>query len=319
MSEADTIAVTAPLESFAILEVYGKDAERFLQGQCTAQLAHANETFAPLAAFCTPKGRMVANTRIFRPEPERYWLIMHPSIVDALEQHLRKYSVFYKATLNVRTDIMLQGIHASSTALMTYTAALPATLPGAWVHCGNNGYLLQIEGDACLIWIGTSECPYSLNGGNLAQGEWQRLQIDAGIAWLQASQSDAWLPQMINWEALGGISFKKGCYTGQEVVARAHFRGQVKRRLMHLCAADVLEAPCVGDSVIDSTSDRDVGTVLAVAPSVSEGWDLLAVVSQKEEMPPLSVGGEIAAVIALPYAVERRDPEEMIASIATTE
>lgn len=317
MSEADTVAVTAPLESFAILEVAGKDAERFLQGQCTAQLAHANDAFAPLAAFCTPKGRMVANTRIFRPEPERYWLIMHPSIVDVLEQHLRKYIVFYKATLTVRTDIILQGIHASSTALTAYTAALPATLAGAWVNCGT-GYLLRVEGEACLVWVGTSECPYRVDSSTLAQGDWQRLQIDAGIAWLQASQSDAWLPQMINWEALGGISFKKGCYTGQEVVARAHFRGQVKRRLMHLCAADTLEAPCVGDSVIDSTSERDIGTILAVAPGVSEGWELLAIVSQKEEMPALSVHGDIVTAVALPYAIERRDPEELIASIAAT-
>lgn len=315
MSETDTVAITAPLESFAILEVCGKDAERFLQGQCTAQLAHASDAFAPLAAFCTPKGRMIANTRIFRPEPERYWLIMHPSIVDALEQHLRKYIVFYKAALTVRSDIILQGLHASSTALTAYTAALPATLAGAWVNCGN-GYLLRVEGDECLVWIGGNECPYSVNSSTLTQGDWQRLQIEAGIAWLQASQSDAWLPQMINWEALGGISFKKGCYTGQEVVARAHFRGQVKRRLMHLCAADTLEAPCVGDSIIDSTAERDVGTVLAVAPSISEGWELLAVVSQKEEMPPLAINGEIVTAIELPYAVERHDPEEMVAAIA---
>ena len=313
-SEATTVAVTAPLESFAILEVQGKDAERFLQGQCTAQLAHANGVFAPLAAFCTPKGRMMANARLFRPEPERYWLIMHPSIVDALEQHLRKYIVFYKAVLSVRTDIMLQGIHTLSSAPSAYSAALPATLPGAWVTCGS-GYLLRVEGEGCVVWLGDTECPYSVEGETLSQGDWQRLQIEAGIAWLQASQSDAWLPQMINWEALGGISFKKGCYTGQEVVARAHFRGQVKRRLMHLCAADALEGPCVGDSVVDTASERDVGTVLSVAPAVGEGWDMLAVVSQKEEMPTLSVNGEVTIIIDLPYAIERHDPEEMVATL----
>lgn len=317
MSEANSVTVTAPLESFAVLEVYGKDAERFLQGQCTAQLAHANAFFAPLAAFCTPKGRMVANTRIFRPEPDRYWLIMHPSTVDVLEQHLRKYIVFYKATLTLRTDIVLQGIHASSEALAPYAAALPASLPGAWVS-NQQDYLLRIEGEDCLVWLGTQECPFSIEHGLLSQGDWQRLQIEAGVAWLQASQTDAWLPQMINWEALGGISFKKGCYTGQEVVARAHFRGQVKRRLMHLCAADTLEAPCVGDPIVDSTSEREVGTVLAVAPGINEGWELLAVVSQKEELPPLCVHGDIVTPEALPYAIERRDPEEMVAALTPT-
>lgn len=313
-SEATTVAVTAPLESFDILEVQGKDAERFLQGQCTAQLAHANDVFAPLAAFCTPKGRVIANTRLFRPEPERYWLILHPSIVDALEQHLRKYIVFYKAALSVRTDITLQGIHASPSALTAYSAALPATLPGAWVTC-DSGYLLRVEGEGCAMWLGDTPCPDSAKGKTLSQGDWQRLQIEAGIAWLQASQSDAWLPQMINWEALAGISFKKGCYTGQEVVARAHFRGQVKRRLMHLCAADALEGPCVGDSVVDLAFEREVGTVLAVAPAVGEGWDMLAVVSQKEEMPTLSVNGELATVMDLPYAIERHDPEDMVATL----
>ena len=313
MPAADMIAVTAPLESLAILEVQGKDAERFLQGQCTAQLAHAGSFFAPLAAFCTPQGRMVANARILRPEEGRYWLIMHPSAIEGLIVHLQKYIPFYTAALTVRSDLRLQGVYAASPALASPAVPLPATLPGAWV-AADEGYLLTIEGDRCLLWISPKAFPVA-DVKALTHRQWQRLQVDAGIVWLQASQSDKWLPQMINWEALGGISFKKGCYTGQEVVARAHFRGQVKRRLMHLCAADKLEGPCVGDDVVDTAAERAVGTILAVASGASEGWELLAVVALKEEMPPLSVDGSLVTPVSLPYAIERRDPEEMVAEL----
>lgn len=194
MSEAETVAVTAPLDSFAVLEVHGKDAERFLQGQCTAQLAHADDRFAPLAAFCTPKGRMVTNARIVRPEATRYWLLMHPSSVDVLERHLRKYIVFYKATLAVRNDVAVQGLQASREGLTSLTAPLPPTLPGAWVALGSDGLLMKVEGERCLLWIGTSSFPHSAHVDALPQGTWQRLQVEAGIAWLQASQTDAWLP-----------------------------------------------------------------------------------------------------------------------------
>ncbi len=133
--------------------------------------------------------------------------------------------------------------------------------------------------------------------------------IQAGLAWLDADQRDSYLPQMINWEALGGISFKKGCYTGQEVVARAHFRGQVKKRLFRAqLEGDSLPAP--GASITDA-NDKPKGEVLAAELDAYGQAELLAVLSTKEDIGPLSVNGQAVKLLKLPYPIERVDPETL--------
>lgn len=314
-SAISSLAITAPLAHFAVLEIAGADAETFLQGQATAQLSHANDHFAPLAAFCTPKGRIIANVRIVRPEEARYWLILPASTLPLLEQHLNKYGVFYKAIIKQRDDLHVYGVNADETALQAELGcATPLARAGA-CQVRTDSALVRVEGDARYIYLATS----SPAATPLDTTDWWHQEINAGVAWVDASQSDAWLPQMLNWEALAGISFKKGCYTGQEVVARAHFRGQVKKRLMRLESEITDEAaslPAIGNSIMDVEGEtpKAIGTVLAVAPS-NDGarWVMLAVVNQKEEMPGMEINEVPVWDAGLPYEVTRLDPEHIVA------
>lgn len=306
------------LTHLKVLECEGPDAARFLQGQTSANIDHANGEFAPLTAFCTPKGRMIANAELLRVAADRYWLLLDVSLSEPLAAQLGKYAPFYKITLRRRDDLALFGLIGSPAdvddlpelpeaewhmALNDEIVALrqPARIP-RWV-------LAMPEEPAIAIWN-----RLAAKAGPAGNRLWQRLDIDAGIAWLNAEHSDALLPQMINWEALGGISFRKGCYTGQEVVARAHFRGQVKRRLQIARIAG--GTPPSQGSEIRTAAGKRVGEVFqAQAADDAASCEALIVISTgiDEDTTALYVDERELTRRPLPYALERLDPESAVA------
>ncbi|WP_438767305.1 CAF17-like 4Fe-4S cluster assembly/insertion protein YgfZ [Kushneria sp. TE3] len=307
------------LEDRVVLEVRGPDSDRFLQGQSSASTAHATETIAPPTVFCTPKGRAIANAQLIRAAPECYWLLLERSIADALHQHLAKYAAFYKAELTLRDDLAIAGLagHKAGDVLEKALPDLPQTTWGVRVspddalavtrHPHETTRLIVIAPPARIAeLIGEKYNELTLAPATL----WQRLDIEAGLLWLDERQREKWLPQMFNWEALAGISFKKGCYTGQEVVARAHYRGQVKKRLMRLSVPGE-DALAPGTEVMDATREKSLGEVVLSAPTNNAHVELLAIMTLKEDMPPLSINGETAQLMTLPYALERLDPETL--------
>lgn len=304
-----------PLVQMAVVEIDGPDSEKFLQGQTSAQVAQADGRIAPPTCFCTPKGRMIANAQLLRVAPERYWLLLEASVAAALRAHLAKYAVFYKTELRLRDDLAIIGVAGpeAASALESLEAEPPAqawsmTRSEALVvtrHPGEPSRFVAIGEAAPLIARWEALTRRATVAGN---AHWTLLDIRAGLAWIDESRREALLPQMINWEALGGISFKKGCYTGQEVVARAHYRGQVKKRLMRFRLAD--ERAAAGDTVALSAPDgKALGDIVALAPAPEGGVELLAVVTQREEMPPLRLGDTPVEALPLPYPLERLDPE----------
>ncbi|MDR9440205.1 MAG: folate-binding protein [Halomonas sp.] len=314
----DTTVMT-PLAHLGVLDVEGPDAERFLQGQTSAQVSLADGDFAPLTCFCTPKGRMLANAQLLRVGPAHYRLIMHASLVASLAEHLKKFAPFYKVELRERDDLALLGLigHEAAALAEVRFDALPS---GPWHQAGNDE--LQVlahpgprprllvclpadRAEQAWQWLREHATPV----GNAV---WRLHDIQAGLAWLDADLGDTYLPQMINWEALGGISFKKGCYTGQEVVARAHFRGQVKKRL-YRAQLEGDRLPQAGAPITD-TNDKAKGEVLAAELDAYGQAEILAVLSIKEDIGPLSVEGQTLKLLKLPYPIERVDPE----ALATT-
>ncbi|MDR5892622.1 folate-binding protein [Halomonas mongoliensis] len=311
-------AVVTPLVHLGALDVIGVGADKLLQGQASAQIAHANGDFAPLTVFCTPKGRMLANAQLLRVAEGHYRLLMHRGLVAPLAEHLGKFAAFYQAKLTPRDDLALIGLIGREAPAMA-EARLDLVPPAAWHQAGDAELqLLTHPGPRprqliCLpaeraeaLWQTLTE-----QAAPVGNGVWCLQDIQAGLAWLTPEHSDALLPQMINWEALGGISFKKGCYTGQEVVARAHFRGQVKRRLVR-AQLEGEELPGPG-SPVESAEGKAVGEVVAAELDAYGQAEVLAVLSTKEDLGPLSVAGQAFKQLKLPYAVERLDPEEVVA------
>lgn len=311
--------VLSPLVHLAVLEIAGADAERFLQGQTSAQLGLANGSFAAPTAFCTAKGRMLANAQLLRIAEQRYWLLLDRDLLEPLRTHLAKFAVFYKAELTAHDELAVIGLigHDAPALIETHLGMPP---PTTWQQIARgNTVVLRHPGQCPRLLL----CLPHAEAGNvwdtLAQHAtpvgnaiWQLHDIQAGLAWLNAAHQDSYLPQMINWEALGGISFKKGCYTGQEVVARAHFRGQVKKRLAR-GQLDGSALPEIGSPVVDAEG-KSQGDVFAAALGADGQVEILAVLTTREVSEPLRVDGQRLVLLELPYPLERLDPETMVGS-----
>ncbi|WP_110641520.1 folate-binding protein YgfZ [Salinicola sp. CPA57] len=307
------------LAHLSILECDGPDAARFLQGQTSANIDHADGEFAPLTAFCTPKGRMIANAEVLKVAAERYWLLLDASLAAPLATQLGKYAPFYKMTLRHREDLALIGMIGEPESWVG-NATLPV-LPDLDWHMSRQGDTVALRHPAnrprFLLILPISEVPSRWQAANLdvhgaTTAQWRHADIEAGVAWLTAEHSDTFLPQMINWEALGGISFRKGCYTGQEIVARAHFRGQVKRRLQ-IAMLEGTSAPAIGAD-IRSADDKRVGEIFqaAIGEDATHCDALVVLNTSQTDASALFVGDRNLTLRELPYPLERLDPEKVV-------
>lgn len=306
------------LSHLAALDVKGADAEKFLQGQTSAQVSLADGRFAPLTCFCTPKGRMLTNAQLLRLGDEHFRLLLSATLLDSLASHLKKFAAFYRAELIALPELSFIGASEEAQALAdAFELALPkqvGTHTSADQTC-----VLRCPGETPR-WLlcfdrASQNALTSVKDDEAGRNAWQLADIRSGLAWLTDAQQDHFLPQMLNWEALGGISFKKGCYTGQEVVARAHFRGQVKKRLMR-ASVETTALPEVGASLVNS-DDKSVGEVVISAFNEQGCVELLAVMSTKvsEQVTSLFLAGAPATLLPLPYPIERVDPEQLAISL----
>lgn len=315
------LASTAHLTHLACVDVKGADAETFLQGQTSAHVALANGSFAPLTCFCTPKGRMLANAQLLRLNDDHFRMVLSNSLVEPLIAHLKKFAAFYRAELSAPSGITLLG--ATPKDARTLADALDLVLPAtAWQQQSDEQdntalcYPAPAEEEEGLRWLFVISDAESEHFHAQAKARhWQLADIRRGLAWIEADQQEQYLPQMLNWEALGGISFKKGCYTGQEVVARAHFRGQVKKRL----ARGIVKGNTLVDhgASITNAAEKTVGNVVTSAASDDGQTELLAVINTKalEEENTLTLEGHPLTFGELPYRIERLDPEQLVQTL----
>ena len=313
------LTATAPLTHLAALDIKGDDVAGFLQGQTSAQVNLADGHFAPLTCFCTPKGRMLANGQLMRVADGHLRVVLAASLVEPLMAHLKKFAPFYRVTLEAADDAVLLG--ASEQDAKTLADALGLELPQAPWQQGSTAtanvlcYPQGVDQSDTYRWLFClTRAEAARFDGRADASRWQLADIRRGLTWLDADQQDAYLPQMLNWEALGGISFKKGCYTGQEVVARAHFRGQVKKRLS-LGYLDASTPPDNGASVT-TQEGKSLGNVVTSAAMENGQSAVLAVLNTRplEQSPALDIDGHTLTLTELPYTIERVDPEALAES-----
>ncbi|WP_271411191.1 CAF17-like 4Fe-4S cluster assembly/insertion protein YgfZ [Pseudomonas sp. Q1-7] len=264
-----------------LLAVRGVDAAKFLQGQVTCNLNYLDQSTSSLGARCTPKGRMISSFRILA-QGDGFLLALSSDLLEAQLNDLKKYAVFSKSTLiDESADWARFGLSQGDGALL----ALGLDLPQAADSVARDGNLIAIrlpDGRAEL-WAPSAEAA-SLEArlaAHLPRAElqaWLLAQVRAGIGQVFGSTRELFIPQMINLQALGGVSFKKGCYTGQEIVARMQYLGKLKRRLYRLELA-AGEAPLPGVELFSPVHQSSVGEVVLAAPA-AEGCELLAVLQE---------------------------------------
>lgn len=205
------------LKHFGFLKISGVDAVTFLQGYTTCDLAALKDDAAQLGALCNIQGRMLASFIVIR-QGQDLVMRMHRSLVPISIAFLAKYIVFSKAEL---TDI--------SESLRCYGALNPESAPV------EAPYPLRADKETITINLGNREEHWT-TASQLASTsdmieQWTDAELEAGTAWVDESSCEKYLPQMFNYHQMGGISFTKGCYLGQEIVARMQYRGELKKRL----------------------------------------------------------------------------------------
>jgi folate-binding protein YgfZ len=230
-----------PLEHLAITGITGSDTLNFLQGQGTQDYLQLSQRPAMPGAFCNAKGRVVANVWnvLLQQEPADIKLISHVSSAPLLQSHLKKYIPFFRGSRLTDDRMAYHGLGVSGAAVDEWlNASLGSGHAGVWQQNGHFAFVLP-DGRA-QYWLLATADDYENRLAAIEQEKvhpcehWQRLDIEAGYPWVDEHHHLSFVPQMLNLDELDGISFKKGCYTGQEVVARLHYKGQSKRTLFSL-------------------------------------------------------------------------------------
>jgi folate-binding protein YgfZ len=229
----------AALPSEALLHISGPDTLAFLQGQTTCDTRLVDAGHAVPGVYCTPQGRVVCDFLLSRLGEEHYALRMRRDIMEHSAAVLGKYIIFSRAELDSGNRGWRVAACWGEDAATVVSSVFGAAPAGRFaVHCGDGFAVVQLDDRGRQF-----ECQVACDRrGDLLQslseqcatGEetaWQTLQLQAGIARVESATVEEFVPQMLNYDVTGHISFTKGCYTGQEVVARLHYRGAPKRRL----------------------------------------------------------------------------------------
>ena len=313
MPEAHSPCPICPLPDWGVLKVSGEDAAKFLQGQATGDVLALAPGALGCGAFCTPKGRVLANFRMARGR-EAYYLFLARELVEPLQKRLQLYVLRAKVKLENLTG------HASLHALpgpdngeaLCAMGITPADLPTVWNELPDLGVLKLGRGAITDYWLMTladaGEKPWLADATRPADA-WRLRDIEAGFPLIRAATQEEFLPQMLNLDCLGGTSFTKGCYTGQEIVTRTHFLGQIKRRMFRLtCAGNLELSPGAAVVEVEGDTCKTAGQIVNACRNETGDYECLAVLSlEYADSPNLHAGsaeGPRFSRRPLPYPLE---------------
>ena len=286
--------ILCDLSHLGLLEISGRDAVTFLQGQLTNDVKLLHGTNAHYSAYCNPKGRMLALFLAFAHHNNQlgnhYHLQLSRELLEPMMKRLKMYVMRSQVEINdVSESIVKFGLNGPQAASMLAPMFSPMfsasfnkvptedfelvsvengtllKLPSA-----NNNARFEIFTDATnapLIWDALKN-----NCQIVDKNYWELLEIQAGIPDISLATQEQFVPQMLNLDILNAINFKKGCYTGQEIIARTHYLGSVKRRTY---LAEIALQPALGDKVTDAMQS-EIGQIVRCAPNLTGSFDVLA-------------------------------------------
>ncbi|MBZ2167299.1 YgfZ/GcvT domain-containing protein [Marinobacter sp. F4216] len=303
----------AALTDRVIIRVSGTGTDPFLQGQFSQNLAEVVPGYSPRAAAANPKGRAYCLTRMVR-EGDDILLDLPAALADGTLAHLQKYLMLFRGTsASIESESRILGLFGTDAASVLAGDRLPELkAPGDTLEI-KEGCLIRVEPTAeglprFELWCLTGAIEFAnLQEHSLA--DWQATEVAAGVAILSPATQEEFVPQMLNWQHLGGVHFKKGCYTGQEVIARMHFLGQLKKSLFRFALNDAATAPTPGSALL--AGDRSVGTVVNAIQYENGRCELLAVVRHDADVKALraeDAPDHSLEPLPLPYAVTEQTP-----------
>jgi folate-binding protein YgfZ len=305
----NTFSVSAPLNGIAplshlgIIRAAGSDAASFLHNQLTNDVLLMKEGQCRLAAFCNAKGRMQASFVVYKRSAEEVLLICRKDLIAQTVKRLSMFVLRAKAKLSDASDeFQLLGL-AGDAALATLNGASAEPWHRHAAGVADVLTLYPALGQSRALWIAPKDMPAPA-GVALSTDLWQVGEVMSGIAWVELATFEAFVPQMLNYESVDGVNFKKGCYPGQEVVARSQFRGTLKRRAFIAHSAVAMAAGQDVFSSLDATQPCGL-----VAQSASDGASHVAVIELQlsaTENSRLHLGaadGPVLSLLPMPYAL----------------
>ena len=297
MNTNDYTGFTA-LPDLGVIRAQGADAANFLHGQLTQDVALQPPAEARLAGYCSAKGRLLASFVVVKRDADDLLLVCRRDLLAATLKRLSMFVLRAKAKLSdASAEWQVGGLVGT---------AVPPALPDAqWAHAREaEASVVRLPmgaGAPRALWVAPVGVAQPASAA-LPLADWQWLEVASGVAMVSAPVVDAFVPQMLNYESVGGVNFKKGCYPGQEVVARSQFRGTLKRRAF-LVHADGALAPG-GEVFHESDAEQPCGTVVQAAAAPGGGVD--AIVSMQVSAAQggaLQANGHALHLLPLPYAL----------------
>lgn len=283
------------LTDWGVIRAAGDDARSFLNGQLTQDVLHLGEGDARLAGYCSAKGRLLASFVVWQRGPGELLLACSADLLPQTLKRLSMYVLRAKCKLSDATaDVPLYGV-VGAPALGPAAAWRRSTQDGADVI-----RLPDAAGTARFLWAGDPAPALP----PLSPDTWQWLEVQSGVVRIVAATAEQFVPQMVNLEVVGGVNFQKGCYPGQEVVARSQYRGTLKRRAFLF---DSAAAVSPGQELFASSDpEQPAGMVTAAAAAPGGGYAVLAetkVAALGAELYVGSPSGPRLRPVALPYTL----------------
>ncbi|MEO6928262.1 MAG: folate-binding protein [Casimicrobiaceae bacterium] len=307
-------AFCARLSQLAAIDVDGADARGFLHGQLSSDVKALAVGDAQYASYNSPKGRMLATLVVWRRSESKFCLLLAADLATVIARRLTMFVMRAQVLLapSARPLYGVMGNGAGDAIARLVPAAVGVGLGVADVT-RTHGWTSVQAGDRDLLqfpdgrWLLDGGDPPASDVTMLAPADeslWQWCAIRAGVPWITAATSDKLVAQSANWELVGGVDFRKGCYPGQEIIARMQYLGRLKERLYALHAPAPANTLPPGTSISIAGHEQAAGIVVNAASTPSGGSDLLAVlnIDTADAAAPLAAGVSLATR-ALPYAV----------------
>lgn len=310
--------IICDLSHFSTIVVAGSDAADVIQGQFTNDVKKVDEEHSQISAFCNNKGRMLANFRLFQNQ-QNYFLSIRSDLVESSIEHLQKYILRAQVAIQ---DVSEQLVHIGISGKNTQTLLSPfidkLNTEVDSVTSNDDFIAIRVAGTvpryevlcslehATKLWDAISGRAKVVNSAF-----WDYLDIGSGLPFIDSNTRGEFVPQMANMELINGVSFEKGCYTGQEIVARTHYLGKQKRRSYRIkILSDTM--PKAGDQLATDTSTENqyTGTLVTVYQTAENEYEALAVIqiksAESDELKLKHADAEIS-ILELPYSIEDRE------------
>lgn len=315
--KADTATILCELSQFSLIVIAGNDAAKFMQGRFTNDVNLIDENTSQMNAFCNNKGRMIANFRTFKYQGN-YFLSIKNDLAEISIQHLQKYILrAHVAIQDVSDQLIAIGISGENATelLSSYIDDLRQEVDSV---SHNADYIaVRVAGrqpryevfcsleHAKTLWQTLSQQAEVVN-----PSVWDYLNIHAGLPFIDADTSEEFVPQMANMDLINGVSFTKGCYTGQEIIARMHYLGKLKKRCYKI-HVDSETKPANGDKLFaeNATAGQNTGAIIQSEKNPESGYDALAVIQIADAQANLFVhdaDGPKVTIEELPYGLDTK-------------